>query len=121
MQLDDGPDNEFLGVAQGVLAGTTLYISGQVGVGSSLREQADNAFRGIRKVIEAAGGAMADLVQITIWTCAPADDDDAIATARRSACDGTSFPASTTIRVSSLSPAGSLVQIQGVAIIGPPA
>ncbi len=62
--------------SQGVLAGNVLHISGQVGSmahgrvaggGKDFAAEAQQALANIRKVVEAAGGKMADVVRLTCF------------------------------------------------------
>ena len=71
----DWPWADRLGISQAVRSGNTVYVSGQtaldrrgeiVGRGSML-EQARQAFRNIREVLEAAGGSMEDIVMLTAY------------------------------------------------------
>lgn len=59
--------------APGVLVGDTLHVSGQVGRDEQLRviedraAQFDQCFRNIGKVLDAAGFAFADIVELESW------------------------------------------------------
>lgn len=59
--------------APGVLVGDTLYVSGQVGRDANLRvvedteSQIDQAFRNVGKVLDAAGFAWGDVVELETW------------------------------------------------------
>jgi enamine deaminase RidA (YjgF/YER057c/UK114 family) len=59
--------------APGVLVGDTLYVSGQVGRDENLRvvegteAQFEQAFRNVGKVLDAAGFAFGDIVELETW------------------------------------------------------
>jgi len=71
----DWPWAAKLGIAQAVRSGNTVYVSGQTALGrdgeivgkGSMLEQARQAFRNIREVLETAGGAMDDIVMLTAY------------------------------------------------------
>jgi enamine deaminase RidA (YjgF/YER057c/UK114 family) len=103
--------------------GTPLYIAGQVALDASgaivgegdIEAQVEQVYRNIRGVVEAAGGSMADIVKITIYTT-----DLAYRTAIGAARErhlAEPKPASTFLVISSLAQPGFLVEIEAVAII----
>lgn len=56
----------------GVRVGNTLYVSGQLGVSrtdpdSSVQGQTRRALENVRRVVEAAGGTMADVAKCTVF------------------------------------------------------
>lgn len=59
--------------APGVLVGDTLYVSGQVGRDEQLKvvedreAQFEQAFRNVGKVLDAAGFAFSDVVELETW------------------------------------------------------
>jgi enamine deaminase RidA (YjgF/YER057c/UK114 family) len=66
--------------APGVLAGDTLYMSGQVGRDENLNvvegaeAQFEQCFLNIKKVLDAAGFTFSDIVELESWfTCFPGD------------------------------------------------
>ena len=59
--------------SQAVRAGSTLYLSGQIGIDPStgnlvegVEAQAQQAFKNLRAVVQAAGGELADFVKLTL-------------------------------------------------------
>ncbi|XP_052080763.1 2-iminobutanoate/2-iminopropanoate deaminase-like [Mytilus californianus] len=60
---------------QAVLAGTTLYLSGQLGiepvtlrlVPGSIIPETEHIFKNIRAVLEATGGSLKDVVKVTVF------------------------------------------------------
>ena len=67
--------------SQGVKVGSTIYVSGMVGMdpvtkqmaGASIQEQTQQALRNCQAVIEAGGGTLDDVVQVTVLLTSPAD------------------------------------------------
>ncbi len=67
--------------SQGVRAGSTIYVSGMVGIdvatnalaGPAIQEQTTQALHNCSAVIEAGGGTLADVVQVTVLLTNPAD------------------------------------------------
>lgn len=67
--------------SQGVRAGSTIYVSGMVGIdvatnalaGPTIQAQTVQAIRNCSAVIEAGGGTLADVVQVTVLLTNPAD------------------------------------------------
>jgi len=104
--------------------GTPLFISGQVamdaegnptGIGDAAA-QAQAAFDGIRHVVEAAGGTMADIVKLTIFTTDLAHRP-AIGAARSHAFPPGQMPASTFLVVAGLADPRWVVEIEAVAML----
>ena len=67
--------------SQGVRVGSTIYVSGMVGfdpatgqpVGATIQEQTRQALRNCEAVVEAGGGRLVDVVQVTVLLADPAD------------------------------------------------
>lgn len=67
--------------SQGIRVGQTIYVSGMTGVdvatmqlaGSSIGEQTRQALRNGIAVVEAGGGTIDDVVQVTVLLANPAD------------------------------------------------
>ena len=67
--------------SQGVRVGPTLYVSGTTGIdpatgglaGATIQEQTRQALRNCKAVVEAAGGTLDDVVQVTVLLANPAD------------------------------------------------
>ena len=109
----------------GIRAGDFLYISGQVArpfegggglVGTTEYEQAKQIFERIKRICEAAGGSMADVVKVTIYLVDISKNTE-VWKARREFFAG-DFPASTLVEVRSLAGKETLVEIEAVAYLG---
>ena len=69
--------------SQGVRVGSTIYVSGMVGIdvttkqlaGATIQEQTRQALRNCAAVVEAGGGALDDVAQVTVLIANPADFD----------------------------------------------
>jgi 2-iminobutanoate/2-iminopropanoate deaminase len=67
--------------AQGVRVGSTVYVSGMVGIdaatkqlaGSTIQEQTRQALRNCEAVVVAGGGTLEDVAQVTVLLADPAD------------------------------------------------
>jgi len=126
------PDAVFSSVEHGfsqavaVSGGRTLYLSGQtawdadkkiVG-GADLGQQARQAFRNVRAVVEAAGGTMQDVVALRIYVVGHLPDHtEVVGAALREAFPGEAKPASTWIGVSSLARSEFLIEVEAVAVL----
>ena len=108
-----------------IRAGDLLFISGQVArpfeggktlVGDNEYEQAKHIFARIRRICEAAGGSLDDLVKMTIFMVDITKNTE-VWRARREFFRG-DFPASTLVEVRSLAGRETLVEIESVAYLG---
>jgi 2-iminobutanoate/2-iminopropanoate deaminase len=67
--------------SQGVRVGPTIYVAGMAGIdpasgelaGATIQEQTRQSLRNCRAIVEAAGGTMGDVVQVTVLLANPAD------------------------------------------------
>ena len=67
--------------SQGVQAGPFLFVSGMTGIdmatgaqaGSTIQEQTTQALTNCLTIVEAGGGALADIVQVTVLLSRPED------------------------------------------------
>ena len=104
--------------------GDMLFISGMVsraGDGRTIEgrdeyEQAKVIFGKIRSLVEAAGGAMTDVVKVTIYDVNIKNNTE-VWRARQEFFDG-DFPCSTLVEVRSLASPEILVEIEAIACIG---
>ena len=69
--------------SQGVRVGSTIYVSGTAGIdvatkqmaGDTIQEQTRQALRNCKAIVEAGGGTLEDVVQVTVLLANPADFD----------------------------------------------
>jgi 2-iminobutanoate/2-iminopropanoate deaminase len=116
--------------SNGVRAGDHLYVAGQlpvdgegrtVGAGD-VRAQARQVLDNLRRIVEAAGGSLADVVKTTVYLIDMADHGPVNEVYQE--FFPAAFPARTTVQVAALAPAmagaGSpfLVEIDAVAVLG---
>src|SRR5512144_3405997 len=67
--------------SQAVRVGSTIYVSGTPGIdvatkqlaGTTIQEQTRQALRNCRAIVEAGGGRLEDVVQVTVLLANPAD------------------------------------------------
>ena len=67
--------------SQGVRVGSTIYVSGMAGIdvatkqlaGATIQEQTRQALRNCTAIMEAGGGRLEDVVQVTVLLADPAD------------------------------------------------
>jgi 2-iminobutanoate/2-iminopropanoate deaminase len=67
--------------SQGVRVGSAIYVSGMVGIdaataqmaGSTIQEQTRQALRNCELVVQAGGGSLDDVAQVTVLLANPAD------------------------------------------------
>ncbi len=107
-----------------VRAGDTLYLAGQVAldvngrvVGSTVTEQARQVWDNIRRVLEASGSSIADVVKVTYFM----QDVREIASeieVRREVFAGRAFPAVTACQAAALGLPGLKMEVDVVAVIG---
>ncbi|MFS0733561.1 Rid family hydrolase [Microbacterium sp. 1P10UB] len=79
MHTTDAPTSPLW--SQAVRAGTTVYVSGMVGVeastgelaGSTIQEQTRQAVRNCAAILQAAGSSLADVVFVTVLLSKPED------------------------------------------------
>src|SRR5271154_833642 len=103
-----------------LVAGGFAYIAGMTARGSEAAGdeyvQAKAIFTKIRHLVEAAGGAMADVVKVTIFVTDITRREE-VWRARREFFTG-NFPASTLVQVAALATPALKVEIDAVAHIG---
>lgn len=116
--------NEPLAFSQAVRAGNQLWIAGQVavdedgstvGIGDGAR-QAEQVWRNLAGVLEAAGGSLDDLVSTTTWIVDRAYRD-AATEARQRWLNGPDYPTNTLLIIDGLGRPEYLMEIAGVAIL----
>ena len=98
------------------VAGMTARGSGQSGGMGDEYAQAKEIFGKIRRLLEAAGGSMADVVKVTIFVT-DISQREKVWQARREFFSG-NFPTSTLVQVAALADPSLKVEINAVAHIG---
>ena len=108
--------------APGVLVGNTLYVSGQIGRDENMQlvegteAQIVQAFENLKKVIEAAGARMSDIVDLTSFHTDMRDLQVFMRVKDRYLTEA--FPAWTAIGAAQLGgAAGYLIEIKAVAVL----
>lgn len=97
----------------------TLYVSGQIGLrpdgslGSSLSEQADQAYRNLGAILAANGFSFSDIVKLTTYIVA--GQQGAEVSAVRRAHLGAHKPAATAVYVAQLFAPEWLVEVEAIA------
>jgi enamine deaminase RidA (YjgF/YER057c/UK114 family) len=103
-----------------LVAGGIAYIAGMTARGSAADSdeyvQAKTIFTKIRHLVEAAGGAMADVTKVTIFVT-DITQREKVWQARREFFTG-NFPASTLVQAAALADPSLKVEIEAVAHIG---
>lgn len=108
--------------ALSVQGGRTIYLAGQVAfdrdrniIGGDVVAQARQALRNMKTAVEAAGGALSDIVQITLHIVDYTPDQlNPIAGTLLEFFPPDRLPANTLVAVSSLSVQGLLIEITGI-------
>jgi enamine deaminase RidA (YjgF/YER057c/UK114 family) len=107
--------------------GTTIYLAGQLATDASgkligegnFEAQAEQVFKNLKSAIEAAGGAMADIVKMNVYLVAEVDPGEVpkFRAIRDRYVNAAHPPASTLIVVSRLARPGWLIEIEAIAVI----
>lgn len=112
--------------APGVLVGDTLYVSGQVGRDENLKviedkeAQFDQCFRNIGKVLDAAGFAFSDIVELESWFTSFPGDLALFMTVKDRWIKGPVYPTWTGFQVSNFSMPGLICEVKVTAVRGGP-
>jgi enamine deaminase RidA (YjgF/YER057c/UK114 family) len=117
------PDNRPQGYSPVTRAGSSIYVSGQVGTDSTgalvgegdVEAQTKQCFRNVEAALEAAGASMGDLMKITAFLVSA--DDYAAYAAVRNGLFPESGPASSTVVVKELVSPQFLIEIEAVAAV----
>ncbi len=107
-----------------LVTGSHVYIAGMTARGDDFKplagmdeyEQAKVCLIKIRRLIEAAGGSMADIVKVTIFVTDIRNREE-VWRARREFFSG-NFPVSTLVEVSALAAPEMTVEIEAVGVLG---
>ncbi len=85
---------------------------------SDIVAQGEAAFENMKKVVEAAGGTVADIVKTTVYIRQDFRENSAALRAVRSRYFTKNFPASTLIQVAGFANPDYLIQVEAIAVIG---
>jgi len=107
--------------------GTTIYLAGQVSSDASgklvgegdFEAQAEQVFKNLKIAVEAAGGAMTDIVKLNVYLVAEVGQDEVpkLRAIRDRYVNKEKPPASTLVVVTRLARPGWLVEIEAVAVL----
>jgi enamine deaminase RidA (YjgF/YER057c/UK114 family) len=107
--------------------GTTVYLAGQVAADASgkligegnFEAQAEQVFKNLKAAVEAAGGAMTDIVKTNIYVLTEVDPGEMpkFRAVRDRYVNTAQPPASTFVVVSRLARPGWLIEIEAIAVI----
>jgi enamine deaminase RidA (YjgF/YER057c/UK114 family) len=112
--------------APGVLAGDTLYVSGQVGRDENLNvvqdkeAQFEQIFLNIKKVLDAAGFAFSDVVELESWFTSFPGDLALFMQVKDRWIKGPVYPTWTGFQVSNFSMPGIICEVKVTAVKGGP-
>ena len=120
------PDTVFKTTAysHAVKVGNTIYVAGQVAVGTDgnlvgkgdVKAQAEQAWKNMKNVLEAAGATIEDLVDVTTYIVNP-DDVAKIREVRQRYLPENNKPTSTLIVAQALANPDLLIEIKGIAVV----
>lgn len=117
------PDNyaPFL-LSQGIKFGNLLFISGQAGaaddgkiVEGGFMAQGEQAFANLRRVLEAGGSSLDDVVKVTIFVTDMAHFADVVALRR--AYFSAPYPADTIAEIKALYDPAAMIEIEAIAAV----
>jgi reactive intermediate/imine deaminase len=110
------------GYAHAIKVGNTIYVAGQTGmdhegniIGGDCSAHAFQAFENMKRVLEAAGATMADVVKLNYYFTNIADDLPKIGDAYRQYF-GRQHPAATAVQVGGLAFPGMLLEVEAIAV-----
>lgn len=112
--------------APGILVGDTLFVSGQVGRDENLvvvadrEQQFDQCFRNIGKVLDAAGFAFSDIVELESWFLDFPADLQLFMQVKDRWISGPVYPTWTGFGVASFSMPGIVCEVKVTALRGGP-
>jgi enamine deaminase RidA (YjgF/YER057c/UK114 family) len=108
--------------SQGVRVGDLLWVAGQLGIGpdgktgATIEAQTRLAFQNLVRVLEAAGGTLADVVKLNTFHLAMADLPKVAAI--KAEFISQDFPAWTAVGVTALAMPEFLIEVKATAVIG---
>ena len=120
------PDNyaPFL-LSQGIQFGNLLFVSGQAGAGDDGKivaggflAQGEQAFFNLRRVLEAGGSSLKDVIKVTIFVTDMGHFEDVVALRRR--FFSAPYPADTIAEIQALYDPAAMIEIEAIAAVYQP-
>ncbi|QBE63878.1 RidA family protein [Pseudoduganella lutea] len=117
------PDNyePFL-LSQGIRFGNLLFVSGQAGavddgriVEGGFRAQGEQAFANLRRVLEAGGSSLGDVVKVTIFVTDMGHFQDVVELRRK--FFSAPYPADTIAEIKALYDPAAMIEIEAIAAV----
>ena len=109
-------------LSQGIKFGNLLFISGQAGAGADgrivdggFRAQGEQAFRNLRRALEAGGSRLEDVIKVTIFVTDMGHFHDVVELRRTFFC--APYPADTIAEVKALYDPKALIEIEAIAAV----
>ncbi|MPZ45736.1 MAG: RidA family protein [Betaproteobacteria bacterium] len=119
------PDNyaPFL-LSQGIKFADLLFISGQAGAGEDgkivdggFRSQGEQAFANLRRVLEAGGSSLNDIIKVTIFVTDMGNFQEVVELRRKFFTEP--YPADTIAEIKALYDPAALIEIEAIAAVRP--
>lgn len=109
-------------LSQGIRFGNLLFVSGQAGydrqgriVEGGFRSQGEQAFANLRRVLEAGGSSLADVIKVTIFVTDMANFQDVVELRRQ--FFSAPYPADTIAEVRALYSPEAMIEIEAIAAV----
>lgn len=110
-------------LSQAIRAGGLVYVSGQAGVGDDgaivgaddFDAQAEQAFRNLRRALEAGGSDLRHVIKVTIFLTSMANFGKIVELRRR--WFAPPYPADTIVEVSALYSPDAMIEIEAIAAV----
>ena len=113
-------------VVEVISPGRTIYISGQLGTdrdgklaAGDFRAQAEQVFKNLQVALASVGASCADIVKLNSYL-AHITDLPILREVRARHLNAAALPASTTLAVGGFAREGALLEIEAIAVLGPP-
>ncbi len=111
------------GYSHAIKAGNTVYVAGQIALdregnlvgGDNFEAQAEQAFKNLKAVLEAAGATMNDVVKTNVYL-KNREDMQAMRRMRRKYF-GDHFPPSTAVTIAALGLPEWLIEVEAIAVV----
>jgi reactive intermediate/imine deaminase len=111
-------------LSQGIKFGNLLFISGQAGADDSGKivdggfwAQGEQAFKNLRRALEAGGSRLSDIIKVTIFVTDMGNFQEVVELRRRFFSEP--YPADTIAEIRALYDPSALIEIEAIAAIGP--